>query len=122
VALPLPTYLSIAGLALDFLGAMLLAYDVVYGPRARHQASARRDQLALALRKQGRREASANGPVESSNARAIDAILAEIRYWDRHEQRAHAHGVVGLLLLMSGFLSQGLAAVFMAVETGTIRF
>jgi hypothetical protein len=39
------TYLSIVGLALDFVGAAFLAYDALYGPEARLQASIRRDRI-----------------------------------------------------------------------------
>jgi hypothetical protein len=114
----LATWLSIAGLGADFLGAALLAYDALYGPRARVQAAERRTRLALATEKQERllelsRSQSDSEPdaaqfrlALSALDRAIAETTAELRHWETHEQRSQRCAVEGLALLMVGFACQ----------------
>jgi hypothetical protein len=122
----LTTCLSLGGLTLDFVGAGFLAYDVLYGPDARFQASIRRDRLALTRKSRERHERSIGELLESTDASdkerllrdeiseltdAIDETVAELRHWEKHEHRAQRNALLGLLLLMGGFASQGLATV-----------
>lgn len=116
MVLGLPTYLSIGGLTLDFFGAAFLAYDSIFGPKARREAAQRRDQLALASRTPSPRERGTG----ASSSSVIEGLLAEIEYWDRHERRAHVHGIIGLLLLMTGFLCQCLAALVAAIRSNSV--
>jgi hypothetical protein len=127
VTATLSTLLSIAGLALDFIGAAFLAYDALYGAEARQQAALRRARLQIARENQ---ETQARGIRELSEALhppeakvrllreqvpaltgAIDQLVAEVRHWEQHEQRVQRNALVGLLLLMAGFACQGLASV-----------
>jgi hypothetical protein len=123
----LTTFLSLGGLTLDFVGAGLLAYDVLYGPDARFQASIRRDRLALARASRERHERRIGELVESIDTSdkqrllhdemseltdVINETVAELGYWEKHEHRAQRNALLGLLLLMGGFASQGLATVF----------
>lgn len=123
----LAMYLNLIGLGLDFAGAALLAYDALYGPHARLQASIRRDRLQRARDNQERRaqdlrelSQAVHAPDEQARllreqvpalSGAADELLAEVRYWEQHELRVHHHAVRGLLLLVLGFAFQGLASV-----------
>lgn len=91
------TYSSIAGLALDFIGAALLAHDVLYGPEARFQASIRRDRLAR------------RGPALTTDADTPTVL--ELRFWEMHERRAQYYALLGLALLMAGFALQGVSTL-----------
>ena len=122
----LTTCLSLGGLTLDFVGAGLLAYDVLYGPDARFQASIRRDRLALTRASRERHQRRIGELVESIDTSdkqrllrdemseltdVINETVAELSYWEKHEHRAQRNALLGLLLLMGGFASQGLATV-----------
>ncbi len=123
----LATYLNLVGLGLDFAGAALLAYDALYGPEARLQASIRRNRLQHArdnheLYVRDIRELSQSLRAPEEKVRllreqmpalsgAADELLAEVRYWEQHELRVHHNAVRGLLLLVLGFAFQGLASV-----------
>jgi uncharacterized protein YigA (DUF484 family) len=104
------------------VGAAFLAYDVLYGPKARLQVSIRRVQLTIAKENQERLERSIRkssalaGASEETVQRlredlpaltdAVDEIGAGLRDWERHERRARSMAFVGLLLLMGGFACQ----------------
>jgi len=124
----LATWLSIGGLGLDFAGAAFLAYDVLYGPHARLQASNRRTRLAIARENQERYERSIRESSESRDtANACDTgqlhqelaalnqligeTTAELKHWEWHEHRAHLNALLGLLLLMGGFGCQAVGAL-----------
>ena len=118
----LSALLSIGGLSLDLAGAGLLAYDALYGPMARSQASTRRVRLEIVRENQARHErsvrelsASASTSAETLQrvsaeltalTKAVTETLAELRHWEKHELRAQRHAVLGLLMLMSGFACQ----------------
>jgi hypothetical protein len=128
----LATYLSIFGLALDFAGAAFLAYDALYGPLARVQASMRRERLARVRESQERSErrlrewaAQQHTPEKSVEllrtevmglTQVVSETVAELRHWERHDQRVHVNAVVGMLLLMGGFACQGIAALISALS------
>ena len=115
-------WLGICGLGLDFVGAALLAYDVLYGPKARLQVSIRRVQLAIAKENRERLERSIRkSSVSQSTSEetvqrlreelpaltdTVDEIGAGLSDWERHARRARTKAFVGLLLLMLGFVCQ----------------
>ena len=122
----LTTCLSLGGLMLDFVGAAFLAYDVLYGPEARFQAAIRRDRLALAKASRERHQRRISELVETTDTSdkgrllrdemselsdTINETVVELRYWEKHEHRAQRNALLGLLLLMGGFASQGVATV-----------
>jgi hypothetical protein len=127
VGAALSFWLGIFGLGLDFVGAAFLAYDVLYGPKARLQVSIRRVQLAIARENQERLERSirqssvSQGASEEAVQRlreelpaltdAVDEIGAGLRDWEGHERRARAKAFVGVLLLMAGFVCQAAGSV-----------
>jgi hypothetical protein len=132
VAPTLTSYLSIAGLGLDFFGAAFLAFDALIGAKARYQASMRRRRLAVARETHERhnrrlREVSqwpAAREDESPSAKAhrletemqalteaVRAAIAELKHREKHEERVHLHALVGMLLLMAGFACQGVSAL-----------
>lgn len=132
LAMTLTTWLSIGGAGLDFAGAALLAYDVLYGPEARLQASNRRTRLAIATARKEQcerdlRELSARRVASGSDAAplirhellALDQLIsktsAELIHWERHEHRAWRYALRGLLLLMAGFACQALSAVLVGL-------
>jgi hypothetical protein len=115
-------------LGLDFAGAAFLAYDVLYGPHARSQASIRRTRLAIATESQERCERSLRELSESSASsegddrhrlrqelstlsRLNSEAAAELTHWERHEHRAQLNALLGLLFLMAGFACQAVGAV-----------
>jgi hypothetical protein len=120
-------WLGICGLGLDFVGAAFLAYDVLYGPKARLQVSIRRVQLALAKENQERLERSIRTSSESRGRSeetvqrlreelpaltdAVDEIGAGLSDWEGHERRARVKAFTGLLLLMAGFACQAAGSV-----------
>ncbi len=121
----LTTWLNLGGLALDLSGAAFLAYDVLHGPEARFQAAIRRDRLRASANR-ARERCGLQEPSQLAHtleerrpgreglpapAEAIDQTVAELRHWEKHEQRAQLHALLGLLLLMAGFLCQGVSTV-----------
>ena len=94
-------WLGIVGLGLDFTGAAFLAYDVLYGPKARLQVSIGRIELAHAKQNRERYD-----PTDE-----IDEISGELRYWEKHERRARLMAFSGLLMLMGGFACQAVGSV-----------
>lgn len=122
--------MSIAGLSLDFAGAGFLAYDVLYGPQARLQASLRRTRLALAEESRERHLRHLQELTETPNTsdermrrvrdelpaltHAIHDVSAELKHWEKHELRAQKNALVGLLLLMAGFVAQAIGAILNA--------
>lgn len=85
---------------MDLGGAALLAYDVLYGPRARFEASIRRAQLDRATLGGARTEKDE----------------AELYYWEKHEHRAQRMALWGLILLMAGFVCQGVGTLLTAIR------
>lgn len=119
----LATWLNIAGLGLDFAGAVLLAFDALYGPHARLQASERRTRLAIANEKKERFEAKLSALSESRSDSKPDAMsqlqrglsslvhsmaatTLELRHWERHEHRSQRNAVHGVAFLIVGFAFQ----------------
>jgi len=124
----LATWLNIGGLGVDFVGAVLLAFDALYGPHARLEASERRTRLALANEKKERCEQrllelsespSDSKPdamsdlqqVLSSLVRSIAATTAELRHWERHEHRSQRNAVHGIAFLIVGFAFQAASSL-----------
>jgi hypothetical protein len=112
------------GLVLDFVGAAFFAYDGLYGPKARLQASNRRTRLAIARDGQQRTERSIQERSKSQNlgpddslhfellalTQVINETTAELHYWETHEQRAQRNAVIGLVCLIAGFAWQAAGA------------
>jgi hypothetical protein len=126
----LATWLNIAGLGVDFVGAVLLAFDALYGPHARLQAAERRTRLAIENENKERCErrqlelsesssdskpdaVSQNQHALSSLIRSIAATTAELRHWERHEHRSQRNAVHGLALLIVGFAFQAASSLVM---------
>ncbi len=120
----LATWLNIVGLGIDFVGAVLLAFDALYGPEARLQAAERRTRLAIAREKKERlMELSA--PLSDSNSvarsqlhqsqstldRSIAATTTELEHWERHEHRTQRNAVHGIVSLIVGFALQALSSL-----------
>jgi hypothetical protein len=122
----MPSYLSFAGLFLNFVGAALLAYDTIYGPVARRDAAQSRGWLTTAQK--WREEFTINTraltPLYSNDD--IDRILGsalprmdaaitkaqtDVEYHEQHESRAQARALLGMLSLTTGFFVQLLALV-----------
>jgi hypothetical protein len=123
----LSALLSVGGLSLDLAGAALLAYDALYGPAARTQASTRRVRLEIVRENHAQQERSLRALSRSAStseetrerasaelaalATTLTETLAELRHWEKHELRAQRHAVFGLLLLLSGFACQAAGSV-----------
>lgn len=119
----LSTYLGITGLALDFMGASLLAYDVLYGWEARVQARISRRRLVIARRNRERLQAQLEAlktRAPEKKARrlrsamrelkdASDIALTELRDVKRRELRGRRIALAGFVLMMCGFAVQLLA-------------
>lgn len=119
----------LVGLIFNTVGAILLAYDVVYGAGKRFQTSIAKTQLETLLKtRKYSREIIKSLPEPPWTPEEIQQQLdAEEREWgpqerqlretvttghDRYENRVVTLGAVGVLLLIAGFAVQLIWLVF----------
>jgi hypothetical protein len=124
----LATWLNIGGLGVDLIGAALLAYDALSGPRARLEASARRTWLAISIDKKEQCEAQLKELSEADNdsqsdaasrlhcalsslTDAIEGISTEHKPWERSQHRAQPNAVAGIVFLLFGFACQAISSL-----------
>ncbi|HEV8714456.1 MAG TPA: hypothetical protein VGX03_16715 [Candidatus Binatia bacterium] len=123
--------LAILGLVLNLIAAILLAYDVIYGPGARFQAGMAR--LRLANARQWREEHERNTralPTPPYSPEESERILRDeipplrareqeeevrLKGYEAHEARAQMWALVALGLLFLGFALQLVSTVIQAV-------
>ena len=114
-------------MGLDILGAALLAYDVLTGPKARLQAAVRHNRLAWETRALERSRSRLKALLKEPSppeekvrllrrrigamAKASERTRAELERFQNHDVRARRIAFVGLLVLMAGFASQAFAIV-----------
>ena len=113
--------LELVGLFLNVVGAIFLTYDFFYGPGYRFQAENRRRQLDILRESHKRLQDTTRGlPItEEAKEKMITddeakhhfaererKILADIKYLEDFPDRSQNIGIIGVLLLLVGFLSE----------------